>query len=119
MVIATVAFGMGLDCPDVRQVLHIGAPDDVESYIQETGRAGRDGMLSVVTLFNKKAKKQSKNKEMLEYIGNNVECRREFLFKNMEGYEHSNLSSMCVCCDICTKKCKCGMCSSKLEQFIV
>ena len=98
MVIATTAFGMGLDCPDVRQVLHIGATDDVESYIQETGHAGRDGMQSVVTLFNKKTK-QNKNtlKVMLEYIGNNVKCRREFLFKNMEGYEHSNLSSSYVC----------------------
>ena len=38
IVCATVAFGMGLDCTDVCQVIHVGAPDDVESYIQETGR---------------------------------------------------------------------------------
>ena len=55
--IATVAFGMGLDCPDVRQVHHIGAHDDVESYIHETGGAGRDGMLSVATKNKKKLQK--------------------------------------------------------------
>ena len=46
-----VAFGMGLDCTDVCQVIHVGAPDDVDSYIQETGRGGRDGNLSLATLL--------------------------------------------------------------------
>ena len=51
MVCAMVAFGMGLDCTDVCQVIHVGAPDDVESYIQETGRGGHDGNLSLATLL--------------------------------------------------------------------
>ena len=51
VVIATVAFGMGVDCSNVRQIIHIGLPDDVCCYIQETGRAGRDGNTSVVTLL--------------------------------------------------------------------
>ena len=42
VVIATVAFGMGLDCPNVRRVIHWGPSEDIELYLQETGRAGRD-----------------------------------------------------------------------------
>ena len=52
VVVATVAFGLGIDCPDVRQIVHIGMPEDVESNIQETGRAGRDGEHALATLLN-------------------------------------------------------------------
>ena len=38
VVVAKVAFGMGIDCTDIRQIVHLGPPDDVEGYIQETGR---------------------------------------------------------------------------------
>lgn len=51
VVIATVAFGMGIDCPHVRQVVHLGSPSDRSSYIQETGRAGRDGKNSLAVLI--------------------------------------------------------------------
>jgi ATP-dependent DNA helicase RecQ len=51
IVFATLAFGMGVDCCDVRQVIHLGITEDTESYIQGTGRAGRDSKPALALLL--------------------------------------------------------------------
>ena len=51
LVIATTAFAMGVDCPDIRRIIHWGMPATLEEYVQETGRSGRDGKSSVAIVY--------------------------------------------------------------------
>ena len=73
---------MGIDCSNVRQNIHIGLPDDVSSYIQETGRPGRDGKPSMVTLLHSRIFHQVNN-DIKRYVENKNECRSDFLFRDV------------------------------------
>lgn len=118
VVIATMAFGMGVDCYSVRQVVHVGLPDDIGCYIQETGRGGRDGQLSCVSLLKARSFHHVDD-DIKEYVANSTECRRTALFKNIDNYEQADSNSKCLCCDVCTRMCDCGMCSVRLRQFVL
>lgn len=108
VVIATVAFGMGIDCPNVRQVIHWGPPSDPEMYIQETGR---DGQLSFATLYYNRQDIAFSfmEKEIVEYCKNTETCRRQILFCNFE--PNKDKSDGCACCDLCAVHCECIHCS--------
>lgn len=117
IVVATIAFGMGLDCCDVRQVIHLGASDDLESYIQESGRGGRDGKPSLALLLDIKRNRRYCDSNMKKYLCNSAICRRDMLFHDMDNYRHLDLGSLCLCCDVCANYCKCGLCDSKRKAL--
>ena len=118
IIFATSLFGMGVDCCDVQQVIHVGVPDDIEAYIQGTGRAGRNGEPALGLLLKYGRSNKYANKEMLEYQNNECTCRRNFLFRDIHGYNHSVLSITCLCCDLCSKNCDCGNCSDNHSSFV-
>ena len=112
VLIATTAFGMGIDIPDIRQVIHWGIPSSEEQYVQETGRAGRDGKNATAIMYNSKCRKYV-SKRMVEYADNKILCRRRLLLKDFICYSDSDRDGLndCKCCDVCAKYCLCDRCS--------
>ena len=100
VVIATTAFSMGIDCPNVHQIIHWGIPCSFEQYVQEIGRAGRDGFPSQAVLIMGRL---SVHTEMLmkQYVENKNNCRRSQLFKPFVLYQDDDRISKYNCCDVC------------------
>ena len=105
---STVAFGMGVDIPNVRTVIHCGPPNDVESYFQESGLAGRDGKPSKAILYLYPGSLLSHvEKSMKAYCTLEADkCHREELLKHFPGKNVQHLVHMY--CDQCTQVCECG-----------
>lgn len=81
IVISTIAFGMGIDSPNVWQVVHFGPSSDIESYIKETGRTGRDGHLAPALLIRKSLKGTALNQELKKYTEMSLVVDKMFFFK--------------------------------------
>lgn len=106
IVVATVAFGVGLDCPNVRRVIHWGASSDIEAYLQETGRAGKDGQPSEALLYATSSfANRFLEESMKEYVKNKEICRRAMLLKDFDGDV-----DFCISCSGC--ECTCQSCIS-------
>ena len=120
VVIASIDFGMGIDCHDVRQTIHWGVSEDVEMYIQESGRAGRDGLLSCCVLLYSGRDLDNKrtSSDMIAYCTEKDQCRRCLLFKDFESSANC-VKTSCCCRDVCTVQCRCGRCQELSDKFIM
>ena len=103
VVIATIAFGMGINCSAVSNIIHYGCPENARNYIQQSGRAGRNGQQAVSTVYWRKRQRSPVGSDMKRYVSLPPEkCRREFLFANYCGY-HEQQVDKSLCCDNCTR----------------
>lgn len=116
VIVATIAFGMGIDKPDVRYVIHHDMPKSMEGYYQETGRSGRDGGEGVCVAFYSekdidKLQKFMKDKpvaereigtqilkEVIDYAESSVCRRKQLLHYFGENFNEAGCNSMCDNC---------------------
>lgn len=118
IIVATVAFGMGIDKSNVRYVIHTGAPKSLEHYQQETGRAGRDGLEAECWLFWSPANFMTWRKMQddlpadakahaldslkgIEHFCTGVVCRHKSL---VEHFDQAYDGQHCAACDVCLEQ---------------
>lgn len=108
VLVATIAFGMGVDCKGVNRTVHFGPSKSIEAYIQESGRAGRDGEQSVAFIMYQGLLLNHVDKDMKHYV-KTKDCRRKTLLHYFDrtsdfSYPHPKH----LCCDNCAVECNCA-----------
>jgi ATP-dependent DNA helicase RecQ len=114
VLVATCAFGLGIDKADIRTVIHRDCPPSVEAYLQESGRAGRDGTQSRAIFLWGPDDERSMGRagtetgrrrlgELLSYARDTSHCRRETLL-SLLNYEGNGESPESLCCDVCENR---------------
>ena len=94
-----------MDVPDILTVIHFGACEDVDMYVQTVGRAGRNEKHAIAVLLVRKGGRLHIDELMSHYSDNTSDCRLTFLFSQ---YEPASLfstrnyySGICLCCAVC------------------
>lgn len=113
LLFVTVAFGIGVDVPSIRRVIHIGVPYTLEEYFQEAGRCGRDGLPATATIYynsyDLSKSRKGMTSHMREYVEAN-ECKREFILTYF-GYScPPRTDAAHFCCDYHKQICSCDDC---------
>ncbi len=141
ILVSTVAFGMGINCPDVRRIFHWGLPDTVTNYVQQIGRCGRDGYSGVALCYaytrsisrnRDKAMQQAvEGKDCIKLVTLQPFAINEQLEQDISKMRKTKSPcdgkctnvdvcecAMCMCCTVCAKKCKCVKAHCRVSNFI-
>lgn len=118
VLLCTIAFGMGVDCAGVKTVIHLGPSRNVESYVQESGRCGRDGCQSNSIIYYVGRMLTHVDKQMKDYVklqADGIKCRRKWLLSHFDIENSKNNKTLPseikhTCCDLCAKNCSCSTC---------
>ncbi len=137
IIVATKAFGMGIDKADIRNVIHNGVPENVLSWAQEIGRAGRDGKQACATILYCRSDISHANAWVLNNLRSKERCTRILRgFSNSWRYAQAHLAGICrrrilldlfgeteteasssgTCCDVCISRENCATPAQDMHQ---
>ena len=116
ILVATIGFGIGVDCRAVHRTIHFGPPKNLEAFVQESGRAGRDGKSSVSYLLYHGLLLTHVEKDIKNFI-HTKDCRRKFLLKEFNDTSAHTTVVDHLCCDNCSKNCECGSVNFNLLKY--